>query len=72
MVLDSELEIRNRPFNKRFAFWDLFYKLNKRYQVGYGYVPQYGDDGSNSIILSGSVFNIIIAVYLLFNVNYLL
>ncbi|KAJ0184218.1 hypothetical protein K1T71_000641 [Dendrolimus kikuchii] len=42
LVLDSELEIKNRPFSKRFAFWDLFYKINERCQVGYGYVPQYG------------------------------
>ncbi|KAJ0169674.1 hypothetical protein K1T71_014859 [Dendrolimus kikuchii] len=69
LVLDSQLEIKNRPFNKRFAFWDLFYKINERYQVGYGYVPQYGDDGNNGINLSGSVFNLFMAIYLLLNVN---
>uniref|UniRef100_A0A2A4JZ33 Carboxylic ester hydrolase n=1 Tax=Heliothis virescens TaxID=7102 RepID=A0A2A4JZ33_HELVI len=33
--IDSELQVEKRNFNTRIAFWELFYKLNEKAQIGY-------------------------------------
>ncbi|CAK1603850.1 unnamed protein product [Parnassius mnemosyne] len=33
--IDKELIIKRRPFHDRMAFWDLFYKMNKKLLIGY-------------------------------------
>ncbi|KOB69017.1 Uncharacterized protein OBRU01_17376 [Operophtera brumata] len=33
--IDSEISVKQRPFHARNAFWELFYKLNKKAQNGY-------------------------------------
>ncbi|XP_053600179.1 venom carboxylesterase-6-like [Plodia interpunctella] len=33
--IDSQLTLGSRPYHKRMAFWDLFYKLNGKKQKGY-------------------------------------
>ncbi|XP_013141513.1 PREDICTED: juvenile hormone esterase-like isoform X2 [Papilio polytes] len=35
LEIDSELTLKKRPFNKRMAFWDLFYRHNYKLQKGY-------------------------------------
>lgn len=33
--LDSNVSLGSRPFSKRMAFWDLFFKHNRELQKGY-------------------------------------
>ncbi|KOB64385.1 Uncharacterized protein OBRU01_24312 [Operophtera brumata] len=33
--IDSEISVKKRPFHERMAFWELFYKLNKKAQKGF-------------------------------------
>nr|ADF43469.1 carboxyl/choline esterase CCE006a [Helicoverpa armigera] len=33
--IDSELQVEKRNFNTRIVFWELFYKLNEKAQIGY-------------------------------------
>ncbi|CAD0194898.1 unnamed protein product [Chrysodeixis includens] len=35
MNIDADLTVGKRYFNSRFAFWDLFYELNEKAQIGY-------------------------------------
>ncbi|CAG9796516.1 unnamed protein product [Diatraea saccharalis] len=35
LIINSDLEVQQRPFHDRMAFWDLFYRLNKNQENGY-------------------------------------
>ncbi|KAL4712479.1 hypothetical protein ACJJTC_007495 [Scirpophaga incertulas] len=35
MDINLEMQLKTRNYNKRMAFWDLFYKVNKKFQVFY-------------------------------------